>query len=146
MQMPRYTLPVAVHVILQQHHQILLVRRCNTGFEDGNYGFPGGHIEPGEPVSQTAIRECQEELGITLAPADLHPIGVSHYTSPTGDGVDFFFKTASWSGEPQPISECDHLLWCAPDTLPANTIPFIQWAVQHHFLQGQWFDESGWST
>ncbi len=89
--MTRFTLPIAVHVFVMQTERILLVQRQNTGFEDGNFRVPAGHLEPGESVTQAAIRECREEVGIAIEPSELRPIGVTHYASPTGDGVDFFF-------------------------------------------------------
>ncbi len=30
----------------------------------GNWGFPKGHIEPGEDASAAALRECREETGL----------------------------------------------------------------------------------
>ena len=40
-----------------------MVRRTNTGFQDGSYGPAGGHLEDGETIKQAAIRECKEEKG-----------------------------------------------------------------------------------
>lgn len=62
--MGRVRLPVAVHTFLLRSGSVLLLRRCNTGFEDGNYGLVGGHLEGGESVTQAAIRECREEVRV----------------------------------------------------------------------------------
>lgn len=45
---------------------------CGTRLKDGSIGGPGGHIEAGESPEDTAIRETQEEFGIT--PKDLMPV------------------------------------------------------------------------
>ena len=90
--MARFTLPVVAHVFLIRGETVLLARRAGTGFEDGRYGPVGGHLEPGETLVQAAIRECEEEIGVRLEPAALELLGVTHYTSPTGDGIDFFFR------------------------------------------------------
>jgi 8-oxo-dGTP diphosphatase len=74
--MIRFKLPIAVHVFLVHAGCVLLLQRHGTGFEDGNYGLPAGHLEPGESVTHAAIRECREEVGIELEPSDLHAIGV----------------------------------------------------------------------
>ncbi len=142
--MPRLTLPVAVHVFLLREPAILLARRVGTGFQDGSYGLPGGHLERGETIFGAAIRECREEVGVELEAAALAVVGVTHYTSPTGDGIDFFFRAARWAGEPTTVTECDDLRWCHPDALPENTIPFVRRAVERHLLAGAWFDETGW--
>lgn len=83
--MPRLKLPVVAHVFLMRDYTALLARRANTGFEDGNYGPVGEHLEPGESV---------------LEPTALQVIGVMHYTSPAGDGIDFFLRATRWLGEP----------------------------------------------
>jgi ADP-ribose pyrophosphatase YjhB (NUDIX family) len=142
--MERFTLPVVAHVFLLRPRQVLLARRHGTGFEDGSYGPVGGHLDGGESIRQAAARECREEVGVEIDPADLDPIGVVHYTSPTGEGVDFFFTVRRWRGEPRPIADCDALDWFSLDALPDRTIPFIRRALAHHLQAGQWFDEDGW--
>jgi 8-oxo-dGTP pyrophosphatase MutT (NUDIX family) len=32
----------------------------------GNWGFPKGHLEPGESAEEAALRECREETGMSL--------------------------------------------------------------------------------
>ncbi len=142
--MKRANLPVAAHTFLLRSDSVLLLRRANTGFEDGNYGPVGGHLEGGESVKQTAVRECQEEIGVEIDQADLKVVGVTHYNSPTGEGIDFFLSTSQWRGEPYPRAECDDLQWCPFNALPENTIPFVRRAIERHLRSGLWFDESGW--
>ena len=142
--MKRNRLPVVAHVFLLQSDTVLLVRRYDTGFEDGNFGPVGGHIDENEPVTQAAIRECKEEIGVEISPTDLTFIGVAHYKSPAGEGVDLFFKVSKWKGEPYPRNECDDLKWCSFDKLPENTIPFVRRAIEHHLQAGEGFDEIGW--
>jgi phage-related protein (TIGR01555 family) len=45
---------------------------CGTRLKGGSVGGPGGHIEAGESPEDAAIRETQEEFGIT--PKDLVPV------------------------------------------------------------------------
>ncbi len=136
-------LPVVAHVFLIRDDTVLLARRANTGFEDGNYGPVGGHLEPGETIIQAAVRECWEEIGVRLIPSDLKVIGVTHYTSPEGDGIDFFLRATQWTGEPIAKSECDDLCWYNLNNLPSNTILFVRRALEHHLINKVWFDESG---
>lgn len=143
--MTRFKLPIAVHVFVLRSGSVLLLQRQNTGFEDGNYGPPGGHLERGESVTQAAIRECREEVGIELDPTDLRPIGVTHYTSPTGEGVDFFFTATRWSGTPIACAECSDVTWYPLDALPSNTVSFIRRAIKLQLVAGNWFDEDGWN-
>ena len=142
--MNRAVLPVVAHTFLLRSGSVLLARRCNTGFEDGNYGPVGGHLEGGESIKQTAVRECREEIGVEIDPADLEMIGVTHYDSPMGGGIDFFLCTTRWTGEPYARKECDNLQWCPLNELPENTVPFVRRAIKHHLQAGLWFDEIGW--
>jgi 8-oxo-dGTP pyrophosphatase MutT (NUDIX family) len=137
----RTNLPVVAHTFLLRSDSVLLLRRANTGFEDGNYGPVGGHLDGGETVKQAAIRECGEEIGVEIDQAALEVIGVTHYNSPTGEGIDFFLSASRWSGEPYPLAECDEVRWCPLDALPENTIPFVRRAIERHLLSGVWFDE-----
>ena len=57
-----------VGVLVIQNGKIL----CGTRVDDGTIGGPGGHIEAGETPEEAAIRETQEEFGIT--PKELIPI------------------------------------------------------------------------
>ena len=54
----RYTFISAVHLILINKNKVLLLRRLNTGYEDGNYSLPAGHIDQAETATQAVIREA----------------------------------------------------------------------------------------
>lgn len=136
-------IPTGVHVLLERDGRVLLMRRAGTGFFDGLYSLPGGHVEEGESLAATAVREMREELGIELAGAGLTTLGVVHRRSDT-NRIDFFLRAADWSGEPV-IAEpdkCDALVWCARDALPEAIVPYIRDALQAG--SGPWIDESGW--
>ena len=56
----------ALAVTLRGDH-VLLVRRRNPP-DAGLWGFPGGHVEPGETALDAAARELFEETGVTAMP------------------------------------------------------------------------------
>ncbi|NBD35918.1 MAG: NUDIX domain-containing protein [Chloroflexi bacterium] len=58
----------------------------------GKYNGLGGHIEPGETPRQTAVRELQEEAGLTVP--DLKLRAVIHVTMPEPPGVMLFVFVA----------------------------------------------------
>ena len=137
---------LASFVIFEHDGKILLARRFNTGYSDGFYQMPSGHVEEHEYPSEAAIREMKEEVGVDIEPKDLIPIHISHRinTNSAGDYVDFFFKTSKWSGEIR-IAEpdkCDELIWVAMDDLPENTVPVIREVVAH-ILENQSYSEIG---
>ena len=121
-----------------------MLRRYNTGYEDGNYSVVAGHLEAGETIKGAAIREAKEEAGIEIQPEDLKIVGVMHRSS--GDErVDFFLAAYRWAGEPrnQEPGKCDQIAWFPADRIPGNTIPYIKRAIEN-YRNGIWFDEYGW--
>ncbi len=142
--MTRFTLPVAVHLFLMRDDHVLLLRRFNTGYEDGNYSVPAGHLDGGETVSAAALREAREEVGIEIAPDALRVVGVMHRNE-SDERIDFFVSASHWSGEVTNCEphKCTELRWCALDALPANVIPYVRRALEN-VQRGAWFDTFGW--
>jgi len=136
--------PVAVHIFLLREDHVLLLRRANTGYEDGNYSVVAGHLDGGESVTRAAIREAHEEVGIALRPTDLTVVGVMHRVS-NEERIDFFLVATTWGGTltNQEPNKCAELRWCALDALPTNTIPYVQAALEN-FRGSVWFAEFGW--
>jgi 8-oxo-dGTP diphosphatase len=136
--------PLAVHIFFIRGGSVLLLRRFNTGYEDGNYSVPAGHLEGNETVVQAAIREAREEIGVELRPDEVAVVGTMHRKS--GDErVDFFVVASAWTGEPSNCEpeKCDELRWSPRDALPGNTIPYIRRALEN-YARGVWFEEFGW--
>jgi 8-oxo-dGTP diphosphatase len=136
--------PVTVHMFFIRNGRILLIRRFQTGYMDGHYSVPAGHLDGGEPVRQAAAREAREEIGVAVDPQDVAFAGVLHRRE--GDErVDFFVNVRAWSGEPLNAEphKCDGLCWADLHDLPANTIPYIRRAL-HNFEAGIPFEEFGW--
>lgn len=137
----RATFPVTVHLFFFRGDQILLLRRFNTGFRDGEYSVPAGHLDGGETVMQAAIREAGEETGVQIAESDMSFSTVMHRIE-DDERVDFFVQVHQWQGEPfnaEP-EKCDDLRWVDIDALPTNTVPYVRQALANHFV-GLRFDE-----
>ncbi len=59
--------------------------------------FPGGHVEPGESIVQSVIREVKEETGLTLK--DPHLVGVKQFWVESGRYIVFLFSATKFTGE-----------------------------------------------
>lgn len=92
----RFKLRIAAHVVLVRDGHILLLRRWNTGFSDGQYSLPTGHLEDNEEVIAAASREAREEVGIEIDPATSRVCGIMHrFRDPAY--VYFFILAKDWS-------------------------------------------------
>jgi 8-oxo-dGTP diphosphatase len=135
---------VAVHLFFLKDDKILLLRRFNTGYEDGNYSVVAGHVDAGETVTQAAIREAQEEAGVVLQPEELQVVHIMNRKS-NDERVDFFIVVKGWSGEIRNMEpeKCDNLSWFPLDSLPANMIPYVRYAIEN-YQKGILYSEFGW--
>ena len=127
---------VIAHTFVFRRGRLLLLRRANTGFLDGYYSLPGGHVEAGEEVAHAAAREVAEEARIEVL--EIEP----RIVMPYGDGIDFLFEAKRWRGtaaigEPD---RCDDLVWAPPDRLPDKTAPYLRKALELR-KAGTWYHE-----
>jgi len=141
---PRF--PVAVHILLLRDEEVLLLRRLDTGYEDGRLSVVAGHVEPDESVTAAAARETGEEVGIALAADALRVVGVMHRRS-TDERVDFFLTYALRGEEPRNVEpdKCSDLVWSPLAQLPEDTIPYVRSAIEN-YKAGRWFEEFGWEV
>ncbi len=140
----------ASYLVLRKDGKILLLRRFNTGYEDGNYSVVAGHVDAGETFTSTIVRESKEEAGIDVDPADLRVVHVMHRDSGESDGlnerVDVFLEANAWQGEIENKEphKCDDLSWFDMTDLPENVIPYIRKAVEC-IRDGVFYSEYGWN-
>ena len=80
--------------------------------------FVGGKVEPDETKEQALIRECQEELGITVSVGDIFTEVVHEYPDITVH-LTLFNATIS-SGIPK-LLEHNDLKWITPSEIPNYT-------------------------
>ena len=143
----RFKPHAAALVILMKGNSILLLRRAGTGWADGMYTLPSGHVDEGESASAAAIREAKEEVGVVINDRDISFASVLHRRNSQSNQVyvDFFFICTTWSGEPtnNEPDKCDEVQWFDVDNLPDNTISFIRNAVAD-YRHGIAFAEDGW--
>ncbi|MBA4741280.1 MAG: NUDIX domain-containing protein [Azoarcus sp.] len=140
---PPAGIPTGVHVLIECDGRILLMRRAGTGFFDGQWSLPGGHVEDGESLCAAACRELAEEVGIFVVHDALEMLGVIHRKSDT-NRIDFFLRASNWSGEPfiaEP-DKCDALAWHARSALPEPTVAYVRAALEQR--TSPWIIEHGW--
>lgn len=130
----------ATLVFVIQDGKILLIDK-KTGFGKGKVNGPGGKIEAGESPEACAIRECQEELGITV----LNPKFCGQHRFQFVDGYSLLvwvYSSLAFEGVPTETEEA-RPLWVAVDEIPYAKM----WEDDHLWLpmvlrgekfQGRW--------
>lgn len=143
MKKERFTLRAAVYLLLFQNGKVLLIRRFNTGWQDGKYSLVAGHVDGGETIYEAMAREAKEEAGIVIQPADLRVVHVMHRRSDR-EYIDFFLTTDIWDGDPfiAEKDKVDDMVWVPIETLTEDVLPYIRNAVGFH-KQKIFFSENG---
>lgn len=124
METPPTLLTVVALALLDHAGRVLMQRRPASRAHGGLWEFPGGKVEPGEGPAAALVREIAEELGITIAEADLTPLT---FAASPGDGVTrplvlLLFTCLRWQGKPAPEPGAE-LQWLHPDALQALSMP-----------------------
>jgi 8-oxo-dGTP diphosphatase len=132
----RHRIIPASYLVLCKDEKVLLVRRFNTGYGDGNYSMIAGHVEPGESFTQCILREAKEEAGIDIKPENLHVAHIMQRYSKDDENnerIDIYFIAKDWTGElsNKEPDKCDDFSWFGRDNLPKNILPYINDALIH---------------
>ena len=123
---PEVIRPGVNAIIFNDSGEVLLERRSDNDF----WGLPGGGVEIGESVEQTAVREAFEETGLKVTVkrlvgiySDLKNHSVMSY--PDGGAVHYIsvvFECERRSGELRMSSESTELRYFPAESLPENTL------------------------
>ena len=118
----------AVFILLRNDkNEILLQQRSGTGYLDGYWDFPSGHVELGEPVRDTACRETKEEIDIDIAPEDLNLIHIEQFFVER-NYVNYTFEARSWQGAPRTCEpeKCSAIGWFPTNALPSKCVNAVR--------------------
>ena len=134
---PTKIIPAASAIVIDNQNRILLQRRSDNGL----WALPGGVMEVGETIAETAKRETKEETGFDVEPVSL--IGI--YTNPQhviafSDGevrqqFSVCFACKLIGGEINVSDESYEVAFFSPDAIEHLKMhPSIHLRIQH-FLE-----------
>jgi 8-oxo-dGTP pyrophosphatase MutT (NUDIX family) len=133
-------LPGAVVLIFNDEGQLLLQHRS-----DGGWGLPGGLMELGESLEETARREVKEETGLDIGELKLEGVfsgGEYYLTVANGDelySVTTVYSTKDCKGElvSDELESIDLQFFSLdqlPDSLQKSYLDFIQHYMHHNAI------------
>ncbi|MGV9567718.1 NUDIX domain-containing protein [Streptomyces sp. NPDC003480] len=128
---------------------VLLQRSQNAKFAQGMWDLPVGKSEPGEPITDTAVRELYEETGMTVKPESLKVAHIIHgawgVEAPNGF-LTVVFATHEWTGEPENREPRKHaqVCWVDADAIPKEFVDTTASALHRYLRGGPQVSLDGW--
>ena len=130
----------ATLVFVIRDGEILLIDK-KTGLGKGKVNGPGGKVEKGESPEACAIRECSEELGITVS--NLQYCGQHRFQFVDGLTIHVWvYKTTDFEGVPTESIEA-RPLWVSLDEIPYDQMweddgIWLPMLLRGERFQGRW--------
>lgn len=109
---------VVVGAAIIRDHQLLAARRSAPAALAGGWELPGGKVEGDETEVEALVRECREELGVSVHAGERVP-GEWRLRD---DLVLRVYLATIVAGDPQPLEDHDELRW-----LPAARLHEVAW-------------------
>jgi ADP-ribose pyrophosphatase YjhB (NUDIX family) len=133
-----YSAPgISVLLLPISEGKIFLIKRANTGWEDGKWSIPGGRVEIGYGIKQTALKELKEETGIELQEKDLRLVHIEYIKDRF---INFFFSftPSDLNIIPQEKNKVSDFGWFdlnkLPEPIAANGIRVLEMISKGEFF------------
>ncbi len=128
---------VAVTAIILRNNKILILKRHENEIAfPGLWTIPGGKVEIGDTVSQTLVREVEEETGLKVVGTPMYA-GDGEFTRPDNiHVVALRFACEVGPGEPKHSDDFTDMAWVGPDELDNyEIIPSVKKELAAYFSE-----------
>ena len=95
--------------------RVLVQQRVDKNWS--GIAFPGGHVEPGESLTESVIREVKEETGLTIKNVKLCGVKDWCFENNSKRQRVFLYKTSDFCGELIPKSNEGKNFWVSKEEL-----------------------------
>ena len=111
-------------ILINENNELLLQKRCNTGYMDGKYAIVSGHLEKNESMVSGIVREVKEEVNLDIKEENITLVCLIR-RGDNDDYINSYFKCSEFSGtlKNMEVEKCSELKWFNIDNLPENIIP-----------------------
>lgn len=128
----RLKVKIVVLLVWEREGKYLFSKRIHTGYCDGFYTIPAGHIDAGEVPRAALVREVKEEIGLQIAPDDLEFV---HALYSKDQYAHYYFQlrkaAVGYTSEPRNTEpeKCERLCWASLEELKEEIIPSVYQAL-----------------
>ena len=125
-------LKCAVHLFLIKDGKVLVEKRNNRSYRNGQYDVIAGHIIGGHDVYDEMIRIAKKEVNIDIKREDLRPIQVMHHNGEVSEYIHYFFIAEKYEGElnNNETEICEYLAWEEFRYPVNNMMDYINYAIK----------------
>ena len=111
---------LAIYCIIRNGSYVLMLRLANTGYADGKWSFPAGHIDEDESLTAAASRELKEEMGWVFH-------FMMHHKTADCRVIDLFMGPVCWQEHPVNAEphKCSLLKFISPADPDLDLIDYI---------------------
>ena len=132
MEPKRFEVRCAVHLLLFQNGKVLVEKRKNREYCDGQYDLIASHILGNEDVYSAIIRTAKTEVNVDINKEDLEIIQVMHQKDGDLEYINYFFITDKYSGiinnnEPE---YCAGVEWVKLEYPIEDMMDYINFAIK----------------
>ncbi len=127
---------VGVGILIQNERNEVLLGLRNASHGTGEWSFPGGHLEFGETVFETAKREVKEETNLDIEEFDLVSVcdEMRYIKTDNKHYLNLGVLGKYVGGEPKVMEpeKCEEWKWFSPDALPENLFEATAYTLRNY--------------
>lgn len=142
--MSRAPIPV-VDAIIEKNGKTILIKRNKEPFS-GLWAIPGGHVELGETVEESAIREAEEETGLKIKLKEITGVYSDPKRHPGKHTIATVFVAEPIDGELKADTDADEAKWFSLNEIPFDNLAFDHAKILRDYLKWKKFKGTFWSS
>lgn len=127
---------VGIGVMIKNKEGKLLLGLRQGSHGEGEWSFPGGHLDFGETIEETVRREVKEETGLEVGKIELISVAdeMRYIKSDGKHYVNIGFKAEYIGGEPRVMEsdKCKKWRWFSPNNLPERLLEGTELNIKNY--------------
>lgn len=131
---------VGIGIMILRDGKVLLGKRKGSHGE-GEYAFPGGHLEYGESFLGCVERELEEECGVRIKNIRFQLLAnLDHYMPKHYVHIGIVCDWDSGEAEVREIDKCEFWDWYDMDNLPEPIFEAVKYSIDSYKTGKNYYD------